>query len=174
MITSQTSIEFEFPLSRIGLLLDFSAIRIDSANELNKFAFQHDTIWKTNKTRLLKSIYQNSIILNQLNSVTECCNSNIFLIKGNLLYSPSFETGCYIDNIREHVLTQAKHIGFKIIESNKIKTEDIFQMDEIFLASEESGFQWVLGIENKRFIRKFTNEIHSRLNQLLKTMAESV
>jgi hypothetical protein len=41
-------------------------------------------------------------------------------------------------------------------------------MNEIFFASEEIGIQWVLGVENKRFVNPVTKQIHRKLNKILK------
>ena len=58
-------------------------------------------------------------------------------------------------------------IKLKTEEPENIKTKDLLQMDEIFIASEEKGFQWILGIENKRYVHYFSRVIHEKLNQFL-------
>jgi hypothetical protein len=41
-------------------------------------------------------------------------------------------------------------------------------MNELFIAGEESGIQWILGVENKRFIHHYSEIIHEKLNDFLK------
>ena len=45
-------------------------------------------------------------------------------------------------------------------------------MNEIFLASEENGIQWVLGVGNKRFVHRASIKIHELLNLQLKKMVQ--
>jgi branched-chain amino acid aminotransferase len=59
-------------------------------------------------------------------------------------------------------------MGLKTTESADIKREDIFHIDELFIASEETGIQWILGVENKRFVHEYSVSIHEKLNEYLK------
>ena len=85
-----------------------------------------------------------------------------------MLITPSLQTGCFEDKLRNTILGIATNINLKVVESAKIKKEDLTEMDEIFLASEENGVQWVLGVENKRFLHLFSAKIHEKLNEYLK------
>ncbi len=44
----------------------------------------------------------------------------------------------------------------------------MLNMNEIFIVSEESGMQWILGIENKRFVHHFSEIFYEQLDQRLK------
>ena len=94
--------------------------------------------------------------------------SNIFIQKDNILFTPSADSGCYEDSLRNIVLELAEKLDLRIVESAKISKEDLLESDELFLACEEMGIQWILGIENKRFVHDYSVKIHEKINDFLK------
>lgn len=160
--------EFDFPLSKQGLLINFSECEKYSLNPLNQFTFFNAPFWKFAKAKNQETVFNNSIFLNEKEAVCNCISSNIFVIKGSVLYTPSVETGCYIDSLRSIVLETSKKLNLKVEESDCIGKSEVFQMDEIFLAGEEHGIQMVLGVENKRFVQYYSRSIHEKLNEYLK------
>lgn len=161
--------EFDFPVSKQGMLINFSEFEKYSSNPLNQFAFFNSSFWKFAKGRNLETAFDNSILLNEKGAICECISSNIFLLKGKVIYTPSVVTGCYIDSLRSLVIDSAKKTHLTVVESEGITKEDVFQMDEIFLAGEEYGIQLILGAENKRFVHNFSRKIHQNLNEYLKS-----
>lgn len=161
--------EFDFPVSKQGLLINFSEFEKYSSSPLNQFAFFNYSFWKFAKGRNLETAFDNSILLNEKGAICECISSNIFLLKGKVIYTPSVVTGCYIDSLRGLIIDSAKKTHLTVVESEGITKEDVFQMDEIFLASEEHGIQLILGAENKRFVHNFSRKIHQNLNEYLKS-----
>lgn len=161
--------EFDFPVSKQGLLINFSEFEKYSSSPLNQFAFFNNSFWKFAKGRNLETAFDNSILLNEKGAICECISSNIFLLKGKVIYTPSVVTGCYIDSLRGLIIDSAKKTHLSVVESEGITKEDVFQMDEIFLASEEHGIQLILGAENKRFVHNFSRKIHQNLNEYLKS-----
>lgn len=172
IISSFAFPEFDFPISKSGLILNFSEFEKYRGNPLNQYIYYNFQNWKFAEARNRDTSFQNSIFLNDRGSVCECISANIFMIKGKTLYTPGIETGCYEDSIRKYILNIAAKTGLKLEESTSIKKEDVFQMNEIFLASEEKGIQWVLGVENKRFVHRGSIKIHELLNSHLKEMVK--
>ena len=162
--------DFSFPISNQGLILNFSEFNKYSVNPLNRFSFFNLAQWKFAETRNQETSFNNSIFLNENGVLCDCISANLFMIKGKVLYTPSVETGCYVDSLRNHVISVAAKVNLKVIESDELKREDLLQMNEIFLASEEHGIEWVLGVENKRYVHNFSVKIHEILNDHLKKM----
>lgn len=172
IISSFAFPEFDFPISKSGLILNFSEFEKYRGNPLNQYIYYNFQNWKFAEARNRDTSFHNSIFLNDRESVCECISANIFMIKGKTLYTPGIETGCYEDSIRKYILNIAAKTALKLEESTSIKKEDVFQMNEIFLASEEKGIQWVLGVENKRFVHRGSIKIHELLNSHLKEMVK--
>jgi branched-subunit amino acid aminotransferase/4-amino-4-deoxychorismate lyase len=168
IISSFAFSEFDFPILKQGLLINFSEFEKYSVNPLNQFAFFNAPFWQFAKARNLETTLDNSIFMNEKEVVCDCISSNIFMLKGRVLYTPSIETGCYTDSLRNNILESALMANLKVTESESIGKKDVFQMDEIFLASEEQGIQLVLGVDNKRFVHNYSRNIHEKLNEYLK------
>jgi branched-chain amino acid aminotransferase len=172
IISSFAFPEFDFPISKQGLIINFSEFEKYRGNPLNQFGFSNATNWKFADARNMNTAFYNSIFVNERGHVCDCISANIFMIKGKTLYTPHAETGCFTDSIRTHIIKAAPQANLKVTESDSIKKEDVFQMNEIFLASEENGIQWVLGIGSKRFVHRYSVKIHEHLNAHLKNMVK--
>ena len=168
IISSFAFTEFDFLISKNGLLVNFSEFEKYRGNPLNQFAFFNAPQWKFADGRNQQTPFNNSIFLNEKGFVCDCISANIFMIKGKVLFTPSVDTGCFTDSIRSHILESASKANLKVMESDNISKEDVLQMNEIFLASEENGIQWVLGVENKRFVHHYSIKIHGHLNEYFK------
>ena len=90
-----------------------------------------------------------------------------FFIKNNTLITPSIQTGCYLDPIREYIIESAIQLQMNVDEHTNLAKEEITGMNEAFLASEASGMQRIIGIDDKRFIHVQTELINTELNKLL-------
>jgi len=172
IISSFAFNDFDFPISKQGLIINFSEFEKYSGNPLNQFAFSNTTQWKFADSRNQGTTFNNSIFLNEKGVVCDCISASIFMIKGKILYTPSIETGCYTDSLRSLILEMAPKTSLKVLESDEIGKENVIQMDEIFLASEEYGIQWILGVGNKRFVHHYSEKIHEQLNVLLQKMVK--
>ena len=168
LVTSLPSDTFDFPISQKGILLNYSDIIKYSTNEFNSFPIFNESIWRAAIAQNRNTLFQNTILLNEKKSVCECVGTNLFLYQKNELITPSISTGCVEDTLRSVILEMAKTSGFQLRESDNIKKEDILKVDELFIASEETGIQWVLGVENKRFVHDHSVTIYEKLNAFLK------
>jgi len=168
IITASAFSEFDFPFPEQGLLLQFSEQRKYSGNLLSQIFSSHQSIWKAETTILENNPLWNSIFLNDQDAVCDVISANIFMLKNKTLFTPSLKTGCSNNILRNIILKISERLHFEIQESENILKEDCFQMNEVFIASEQTGFQWILGIENKRFVRQNSLVIHQKLNEFLR------
>ena len=173
VITSIAYPESDFPISKKGLLVNFSESKRQTENALNRHLFYNQTNWKIKRHQLRGSGFQNSILLNKTNMVCEGIESNIFMVKDNALIFPSLDYESFEDTFREIIITTAQLIGIKVMELQNIKKEYVFEMDELFFVSEYLGLQWILGVENKRFVHETTKLIYRKLNKVLKEKVEA-
>lgn len=167
LITSFAFSGFEFPFTKEGLLVNFSEYTKNSNSLLGQFKCHNQLLWNSAKAKLQHTLLQSSIIVNEKEMVSEGIGTNIFMIKKKVLITPSLETACYKDILRSIVLELAQTLQLKVIETSAISKNHLMEMDEVFLVSEEFGIQWVLGIENKRFVHQYSDEIHEHLNKFL-------
>jgi branched-subunit amino acid aminotransferase/4-amino-4-deoxychorismate lyase len=163
---------FNFPASDDNLLINFSSLRKNSQNFPNRYAFFNEKLWDVARAEIKDTSFEQSILLNENGFVCEAIGSNIFMLKGNEFITPSLTTGCYDDPLRKIVFKAAEKAGLIIKEAGSLGQNDLSEMDEVFLASEQNGFQWVKGIGQKRFFRTRAQVLYSFLNELLQKKAE--
>ena len=171
LIVSESSEKFDFPLTARGILVNFSDTVKLSSNRYCRYSFYNETLWKVAAARNNGTYFQNSLILNENQSVCEAIFANLYAIIGETFFTPSLATGSYEDITREIIIGIARDMGFVISETEDLKKEDIFGADELFIAGEATGVKWILGVENKRFVHEHSEEIHQKLNSYLKEKA---
>ena len=172
LIVSESAEKFDFPITARGILVNFSDTVKLSRNKYCRYSFYNETFWKVAAARNHGTYFQNSLILNENQSVCEAIFANLYVITGKTFFTPSLATGSYEDIIREIIIEIARDMGFVISETEDLKKEDIFGADELFIAGEATGVKWILGVENKRFVHEHSEEIHQKLNGYLKGKAQ--
>ncbi len=173
LITATACENFDFPFSEKGLLLTFANLRKNSSNPWNAFSFFNESLWEAARAELKGTHFQNAIVLNENNAVCECAGANIFMVKNSELITPATTAGCYEDVIKPFIFEAARKESLGITETPSVKQDDLAEMDELFLASEQKGIQWVLGIENKRYLHSFSRRINDRVNRILETKTKN-
>jgi branched-subunit amino acid aminotransferase/4-amino-4-deoxychorismate lyase len=174
---TQTSIRssslkgFNFPVSADNLLIQFSSLRKNSGNVPNRYAFFNERLWDVARAEIQGTSFRQSIILNEKGNICEAIGSNVFLLKDNDLITSSLSSGCYEDPLRNIVFEAAGKAGFNIQEESNLGQDELAEMDEVFLASEQDGFHRIKGIGHKRFLRSRAPIIYNYLNDLLNKKA---
>jgi branched-subunit amino acid aminotransferase/4-amino-4-deoxychorismate lyase len=159
------------PYNEQGLLVTISDHKKFSYNRLNRYHFFNQPLWDSILFSLKGTLYNNAVILNEQNNICECAYGNIYLVKGDEIFTPSLSTGCYEDTFRTMINKAATDTGKKLAEVPDIAGSDLFKMDEIFIAGENIGIQWLLGVENKRYIHYYSSVIRNQLNVMLEEKA---
>ena len=76
--------------------------------------------------------FDDSIMLTKDNRVAECTGANIFLIKNEVIYTPSLDAGIVPGITRESIMEICRNSGRTVIEKD-ITVDELFDADEIFL-----------------------------------------
>jgi len=103
--------------------------------------------------------YQNCILINEKKELVEALNSNVFLIRGNDILTPSLASGCINGIIRKKIIERLKkHDTFKISEVS-ISPFDLLKVDEVFLTNSINEIQAVHKYRKKVYKQEKTEEI---------------
>ena len=156
-----------FEPSRHKQLFGFSELKKYSANPFNRFEFYNTGFWKAASRSTDRKNTNEIIILNEQDEITEVPGANIYFIKEKALITPSTETGCYVDTLRNKILETASMLDMKIIETRRLNPQHVPDMDEAFVAGEKKGLVNILGINNKRFKHNQTGLLCRKLNEML-------
>ena len=162
---------FTLPFSEEGLLMSFSGQKKYTSNPETHFDLVNEPLWESALAELKDSRFNQTIILNDRNYVCECPYGNLYMRATNTLITPSRMSGCHENALRSLVFEAACIMGLKIVEEPELTKEMLLEADELFSASEEYGFHWVLGINDQRFVHYYSRIINEQVNILLRQKA---
>src|SRR6185436_11967892 len=74
------------------------------------------------------------ILLNERDEVAECTSANIFVAKGDQVWTPPLSSGCLPGITRELLLSEVRTSGFHVMEK-VLKPADLESADEVFITS---------------------------------------
>lgn len=97
--------------------------------------------------------YNEAIFFNENNRLAEGCTTNIFIVKDNIIYTPSEKCGLLNGIIRRYVID-----NFNVYEK-EISKEELLNADEVFLTNSLVGIIKVSEIEGCKFESKITEGI---------------
>lgn len=104
------------------------------------------------------------IILNSEGKIVEATSSNIFLIKGNNLYTPRLSDGCIAGVMRQKVIELAPKVGLAVNDNVSLVESNLLASDEIFLTNAVSGLRWVMGYKDRRYFCSYAKKLNQVLN----------
>jgi len=90
-----------------------------------------------------------SVILNTYGHVCDTAIANIFIIKDNIISTPSLEDGCIAGVMRRHVI-QKLNIHYTVNEKS-ITPRELWEADEVFLTNTIRGIRWAEKFEGKKY-----------------------
>ncbi len=105
------------------------------------------------------------ILINDQNRIVEAISSNVFIVKGDTILTPSLEEGCIAGVMRNIVIDLARRNGFDVIDKKGLEVETLLGADEVFLTNAISGIQWVVGLQQKRYFGLVSRKLSLELNR---------
>jgi branched-chain amino acid aminotransferase len=103
------------------------------------------------------------LVLNTDGRIAEAISSNIFLVKGKTVSTPSLTEACVAGIMRDNIIEHLKTQRLSVIEKG-IAIEDVLQADEIFLTDVINGIRWVGAFRDKRYFNTFSRELLNEIN----------
>ncbi len=118
--------------------------------------------------RVLKGDFYDALMLSSSGFLAEGSFSNVFLVKDDVLVTPSIETGILDGITRKYTIELAKSLGIKVVE-RLVHPWEVFQADEIFLTHTSREIVPVKEIGGKTF--KAPGKITKLLKEKFKEFA---
>ena len=121
-----------------------------------------------------KAGFDDAIMLNSKREVSESTVSNVFLIRGRALITPSLESGILPGVTRNAVLRLAERAGLKPTEK-RVAVKELRRADEVFLTSSLMEIMPVVKIDEKVIGKGkpglFTEKIHFEYKRCARSSA---
>jgi branched-chain amino acid aminotransferase len=120
---------------------------------------------------ILAGIYQKNsnvndcLLLNEHGRIAEAISSNVFIVKGDNIYTPASSEGCIPGIMREVIIKVAPTLGLKVNNQVAIPVQELFECDEIFLTNAITGIRWVVAFRQQRYFNKVSKLLLEAINQ---------
>ncbi|MCX6405037.1 MAG: aminotransferase class IV [Actinobacteria bacterium] len=85
--------------------------------------------------------YSEALFLDSKGNLSEGTGSNVFLVQGDSVITPSVKTGLLLGITRELTLEWAQSAGINIVERDDLRAEDLWNCDGAFLTSSTRDVQ---------------------------------
>ena len=118
------------------------------------------------KRRQQNNDIDNLFITDENDNIIKTCDCNVFFVKDNNVFVPKEFAEDKNKMFSEHILKIISELNLKYFRID-IKPKDLKDIDEIFIANQVRGINWVLAYKDKRFFRKLSPKVVEMLNYKL-------
>lgn len=107
-----------------------------------------------------KEKWNDAVVLNSYSRVCDATIANIFLVKNEIIYTPTSSEGCVAGVVREYLIRKLSDYGFTCIEK-EITIEELLAADEVFLTNSIYNMRWVQRINDTVFTNTVAQKIYA-------------
>ena len=162
-----TPLEDDFyPLNQKGYVVDIYTDIRKPINLLSPLKSSNALLYVMAAMYKQSAKLDDCIIINDQNRIAEATSSNLFLVMGNEIRTPSLEEGCVAGVMRHVVINLAKQEGYRVVDNDPVEVDMLTIADEIFLTNAIAGIRWVVGLRHKRYFGVTSRKLSQRLNEL--------
>lgn len=105
-----------------------------------------------------------AIIMNAMDRVCESSIANLFVVKGQRIYTPPLSEGCIAGTLRRWMLEKLSLNNFRV-EQKKLTVEELLDADEIFLTNSIYLVKWIKFCQGRTFTNEKVKEIFQNVIQ---------
>ncbi|HYT20049.1 MAG TPA: aminotransferase class IV [Candidatus Polarisedimenticolia bacterium] len=91
-----------------------------------------NNVWAVGEA--VKEGFDEVVMLNERGEVAECTSANIFVVKGEKVFTPPLNCGCLEGVTRGILMEIAPEAGVSVVEQS-LRPEDLYSADEVFISS---------------------------------------
>ncbi len=111
----------------------------------------------------------NCLLLNDSKNVVEALQGNIFMLKGNTLFTPPVSEGCLNGVMRKQILALARKMENLEVVEQIISPFDLQKADELFITNVIKGIQPITKYRKKEFITDLAKILVKNLNEFIRS-----
>lgn len=163
-------IDFLIEVKEISLSVK-ATYRIDLFKDFYNYSGLLSTVKTTNRMlNTIAAVYadendlDNCILLNERKGVVEVTNGNIFIVKDNVIKTPSIEEGCIKGITRKKVIEIIEKNPDYTLEETSISPFELQKADEVFITNAIVGIQPVTNYRKKEFNTEIAEKIGKSLS----------
>ena len=155
-----------FEFNQRGLSLGFYNEQKKNSGSLSNLKSVNALIYVLASLFAKKKSFDDAIIFNENNLPIETSNSNIFILKNNVIITPNLCQGCVDGTMRRLIIDILKN-NYEVLEKN-IEINDFKLAHEVFISNSITGVKWVKKVEDTVYeSSKISSFLIKNLNQLV-------
>ena len=104
--------------------------------------------------------FDDVVILNDKGNISETTKANIFMIKDEVIFTPTLEEGCIAGIIRTKVLNLLRINKYNVLET-VLTADDLLKADEIFITNSIIDMQWIRNFRGATKVNQFCKKLYS-------------
>ncbi|MEO7961808.1 MAG: aminotransferase class IV, partial [Ginsengibacter sp.] len=109
-----------------------------------------------------KNRLNDCIVLNSFGHVCDSAIANVFIVKGNQLFTPPLSEGCVAGVMRRWMLEKFS-LGYYPIFEKALAIEDLLGADELFFTNAIYHLKWVGNFMDKTYGNSITRKIYNHI-----------
>lgn len=153
----------DYSFNKKGYIIDIYNEICKHNNILSPYKTGNSLIYIMGALYRKKKRLNDCLLCNETGNIVEALSSNVFIVKDNVLITPSLDSGPVCGVMRKQIISIAQSLNLEVKEI-KITINDLLAADEIFLTNAISGIRWVVGFQNRRYFKKISKIISDELN----------
>lgn len=163
-ITSKALEQSRFELNKVGLKIGVCKKVMVNPAPQSSFKSTNAIPYIMGSMEAQAQKLDDCLLLDSRGKIAESTNSNVFLVQGNELITPSLKNGGVNGVMRNIILQTAISLGFKCKFSD-FTYDRMLSADELFLTNATTGLKWVAGLEKKRFFKRVSTKLVDAVNE---------
>ena len=164
LIESTVIEDLDYTLNDVGLKMDVFKDHYKPKGLLSNIKSTNCLVYTVAGIFARENELDDVVLINEDKHVVESVSSNVFLIQGEKLITPTIESGCLRGVIRKNVLKIASKVGLEE-EEKEFSPFEIQRAEEMFLTNAIKGIQWVSSFKKKSFTNEKTKALLVELNK---------
>ena len=155
-----------YELNQEGIILTIFDRISKASSPLSSLRMGSDPYWKILRA-FQSSCLTEMVLQNEKGCLLEAPERNLYVVQGMEVHTVGAGSGSYMDPARETILKVCEKSGLSIREDEFLDAEDLLHADEVFLAGDILGIQWIKGFGMKRYLNKTVRKLNDLLNREL-------
>ena len=113
-----------------------------------------------------KEKWNDAIVLNTKLRICDTTIANIFIVKDNIVYTPSLSEGCVAGIMRKIIIKKLMDSAWQLVEKD-LTIDDLLDADEVFLTNSIYNLRWVQSIGDSVYQPTISKQIYSEIIQTI-------
>jgi len=153
-------------LNENGLMIDIFPDVAKSTDIFSNLKSANFLVYSMAAVYAKENKLNDSLVLNAHGRIADSTIANLFLMKGDTIFTPALSEGCVNGVMRKYLLASLAASNYQV-EETIVSAEDLLAADEVFLSNAINGIRWVQRFRDKIYSNIKTVEIYRRFCQTI-------